>query len=442
MSANLIDVGHRSWARLRRIRVAKRVATHTSGVVSTSIAILFAIGVYLSIQHWDWLSGDESGSTTIRNLALVVAGIMALILAVWRSRIADRQATIAQSGLLDERYRQGTEMLGSDLLSVRLGGIYILRNLAEDHPDQHLIRVMESLCAFIRHPGTYDGIELEGDVGHAAAQANPRGHVHGRPRLREDVQAAITAIGFRGQIGLAIEADTNSVLDLNGADLSFASLTGANLAQANLSHTILHRAALGDWRDLYIPSSTERSIPILVPIKGNTRIFGPEGEVRHHVLYKNPTNLSGANLSYADLTYAKLKHVNLSGGRLNEANLSNADLAHANLSGANLFEAIFSSAILDGADMTDVSDTRGTDFSRASLRAAILCGANLSGAHFKDSDFSSATLVEDDGQKPVVGLTQEQLDQARPIIPGNYPDMTGVVDDSTGEQLAFGKVKM
>ncbi len=212
MSAKLVDTGHRSWARLRRIGVAKRVATHTSSVVITPIAILFAIGVYLSIQHWDWLSGDEPGSTTIRNLALVVAGILALILAVWRSRIADRQATIAQNGLLDERYRQGTAMLGSDLLSVRLGGIYILRDLAQDHPEQHHIRVMESLCAFVRHPGTYDGTELEGDVGRAAAQANPRGHVHGRPRLREDVQAAITAIGFRGQIGLAIETDPISSL--------------------------------------------------------------------------------------------------------------------------------------------------------------------------------------------------------------------------------------
>ncbi len=149
---------------------------------------------------------------------------------------------------------------------------------------------------------------------------------------------------------------------MNGADLSFARLTGANLAHANLSHTILYRAALGDWRDLYIPGSTERSVPILVPLKGNTRIFGTEGEVKHHVLYENPTNLSGANLSYSNLTYAKLWHVNLSGGRLNEANLSNADLRFANLSGANLFEAVFSSAILDGADMMDISDTRGTDF--------------------------------------------------------------------------------
>ena len=93
---------------------------------------------------WDWLretpNGYESGSTTVRNLGLIVAGLIALPLTLWRIWVADRQAkaaqkqvetsqdqvTTSQRSLLNERYQKGAEMLGSEVLSVRLGGIYAL----------------------------------------------------------------------------------------------------------------------------------------------------------------------------------------------------------------------------------------------------------------------------------------------------------------------------
>ena len=34
---------------------------------------------------WNWLSGGESGSTTIRNLGLVAGGFIAIAVAVWRT---------------------------------------------------------------------------------------------------------------------------------------------------------------------------------------------------------------------------------------------------------------------------------------------------------------------------------------------------------------------
>ena len=90
---------------------------------------------------WEWLSKDESGSTTIRNLGLVGGGVIALCVAYWRSRVADRhavtaqrQADTSQQQLLGEQHRQGAAMLGSDLLPVRLAGIHALRRLAEEYP--------------------------------------------------------------------------------------------------------------------------------------------------------------------------------------------------------------------------------------------------------------------------------------------------------------------
>ena len=117
---------------------------------------------------------------TIRDIALAAAAVIGLPLAIWSGTVAYRQADTAQQGLLHERYQKGAEMLGSELLSVRLGGIYALQHLAEDHPGQYHIQIMRLFCAFVRHP-TMDAS--------AQAKSSP-----GRkyPRLREDVQAVIT----------------------------------------------------------------------------------------------------------------------------------------------------------------------------------------------------------------------------------------------------------
>ena len=57
-----------------------------------TLIVLVAV-LALSFLFWDWLRGDESGSTTIRNLGLVLAAIAALPLAIWRSIVAECQPT-------------------------------------------------------------------------------------------------------------------------------------------------------------------------------------------------------------------------------------------------------------------------------------------------------------------------------------------------------------
>ena len=82
---------------------------------------------------WMWLGersvSRESKSTTIRNVGLLLAGFVAIWFALWRSRVASRQANTAHHSLLNERYQKAVDMLGSDQMSVRLGGIYALQAL-------------------------------------------------------------------------------------------------------------------------------------------------------------------------------------------------------------------------------------------------------------------------------------------------------------------------
>ncbi len=189
--------------------------------VTVLIAVILLVGAFLSYRYWDWLtSPSESDSTTIRNIVLVMAGFVALILVLWRVGIGERQATAAEQAVLDGRYRRGIEMLGSGRLSARLGGIYSLRNLAESQPEQYHIQVMRVFCAFVRHPAPCDNEEAERYSGRAEAEDNPRKHVHGRPRARADVQTVMDAIGSRGESGIAMERRRGFLIDLNGADLS------------------------------------------------------------------------------------------------------------------------------------------------------------------------------------------------------------------------------
>ena len=104
------------------------------------------------VVYWDWFSGGEAGSTTLRNLGLMVAGVIALWFAYWRSCVADRQAETSHRSLLNERYQKGAEMLGDKALSVRLGGIYALQCLSQEDPKQYRDQIVGLLSTFVSDP--------------------------------------------------------------------------------------------------------------------------------------------------------------------------------------------------------------------------------------------------------------------------------------------------
>ena len=201
---------------------------------TTSAIVLLAVGLWLTCWQWEWLrsGGSETASNgdTLRNAGLMLAGLLALIFALWRGWVAEqqsvtarRQADIAQQSLLNERYERGAEMLGSPVLSVRLGGIYALRRLAEEHPELYHIQIMELFCAFLRNPtSSEESRDRENDQTLPPQTGSP---------VREDVQVVLTTVGDRTKVGLDIEEATGRFrLDLHNADLSRIHLPGANLA--------------------------------------------------------------------------------------------------------------------------------------------------------------------------------------------------------------------
>ena len=410
--------------------------------VTMLVVGLLAVGLVLSIVLWDWLSVGESGSSTIRNLGLVIAGLIALPLAFWRSKVADRQAAAAerqadtaQRGLLNERYQKGAEMLGSDVPSVRLGGVYTLKRLAAEHPGNYHLQIMEMFCAFVRHP-TADSTEakLKGvETGSGTEEEQPDPD----PQLREDVQAVMIAIGERGKKGHDLEREANFALDLKGANLYGIHLSGADLSSADLTGADLRGG-------VFFPISPVAT-DLSEPIRSGSDQPQSRIEIRTDLSTMPSADFSSMQSLRVNFCNALLSKANLSGARLFGADLSGAQLLKANLSNAKLFEANLFKAALHGADLcgaefihANLSDAEVpyANLTGADLTSAKLLGANFFFATLSGADLSGAILSEADGQYVATGLTKSQLDQTR-VSPNNQPSLTGIVDHITKEPLVW-----
>ena len=193
-----------------------------------SALLVSILGFCLTIHYWCWLTGHgtESPGATVRNAALVIAAPVTLILALWRSRVAQRQADIAYRTFHGETYRAAVSMLEHQRLFVRLGGIATLLQLARAYPAEFHLRVVHILAAFVRHPPPQDEEEPQGCV-------------------REDVQTILVFYGERPAEALEIEDKEDFIIDLQGSDLSGIWLRrGANLRRVRLARCNLSGAVL------------------------------------------------------------------------------------------------------------------------------------------------------------------------------------------------------
>ena len=261
-------------------------------LVLSALTLLGAC-VALTACFWGWLrSGGQveaANGETLRNVGLMTAGFLALIFAAWRAQVAGRQADAAQQqaetaerGVLNDNYRRATEMLGSDVHAVRMGGINSLQDLAEQHPDLYHIRVMRQLCLFVRYPPEFEGqpltfmddIELGGGASNAqdyAAAGTVEIWI-----IREDIQAAVDSITACHARNLDVETRHDYWIDLHGADLR-----GVDLLHRDLSRA--------PERDESAPFNHSMTRTMWTDMRG----------VKLHYANLIGTNLTGVNLSHA-----------------------------------------------------------------------------------------------------------------------------------------------
>ena len=349
------------------------------------IATCVAIGVLviaLIVMRWDWLHGDGAGpspSETLKNVGLLVAGVLALGIAIWRAKVADRQSVTAQGeavtskqGLQYDRYQRGAQMLGSESLSVRLAGISSLEWLAKEDLEQYHIQIMQSFCSFATNPaGTYE-----------SNRPPPDNAVNVDQATRQDVREVMYALGKRSEVGKCLERAAGLRLDLRSA-----SLRGCDLGDMDFSNALLGGV------DLSYANFTK-------------------------------TIFSGADLRRTIFANAKLNGTDFSGTICYKTNLSRVSGDLPNFSNSIIANSNFKDACWTRPNFREVR-IASCEFTNASLKDADLSGANFS------TDLSALAA-----QSQECGITQPQLDEARSER-NKPPILNGLLDSKTLQPLIW-----
>ena len=268
-------------------------------------------------------------------LAQIIGGLVVLLglYATFKNiEIARENLKAAEEGKLTERFSKAVELLGSEKLDVRMGGIYALERIAWDSHKDHWT-VMEVLTAFVRE---HSKKEYEESIRWIAD--NDGGHAYPDPKQTEisiavDVQAALTVIGRRKW---AEQENPHQRIDLRRSFLKRAYLSGANLRRALLSNADLTKA-----------------------------------------------NLMSADLTEASLWGAKLNDAFLKETKLIKANLSEADLSNATVVEVDFTSAEFanffghSGAILIGVKLINSIGLTWEQISKARIDGATMLPPDL-----------------------------------------------------------------
>jgi hypothetical protein len=205
----------------------------------TVFACFWAVPAYVAP------SNASQRNEVAQTLAQVVGGSLLLLglYFTWRTvESAEKTLAATREGQIADRYAKAIEQLGSDNVTVRLGGIYSLERLALDS-DRDYGAVIQMLAAFVRQRSPWPPMD------HSLI-------VQTLERLPEDVQTALTVLGRRPKF---FEHGERHRLDLTstdlrnadlagahfeGAELQFSCLDGVNLIGAHLSRVILWGAWL------------------------------------------------------------------------------------------------------------------------------------------------------------------------------------------------------
>ena len=275
---------------------------------NVTTAVVMVLGGTLSVTYVYFNSPNIDPPTLaqIRDISLIVGGVIALLFAGWRGLMAERQTELSERRLLDERYQRAAEMLGSPVIAVRLAGIYALDRLLVDDLRRYYTEVMRLFVAFVRNPTedpNTDSIDS----------------------LRDDVQAALDGIGRRhdpGGLGRLPESAWKSDADLLH-EYVIVELQGVVLRNARLIS--------GKFQKVYFMGSDLSELRSI------------------------DTNFSEARFTQATIVDAKLFEANFSRADFFGANLSGSKFAKSNLCGMNLKDANLSGVDFSGGDEPPVS---------------------------------------------------------------------------------------
>lgn len=272
----------------------------------------------------------------------------------WRNLVVSEKKQIVES------FAEAVAQLGSDKLQARVGGIFVLEQIAQSSPEYHWT-VIEVLTSYIRDRSLEKNSTFKPDYEAAenhSDQNNKQKKLQEKilERQKEMTEEDAISVTIDVQIALTVICRRNSKQDPQDRviDLSFCDIRGANIKNANLGHANLKGAKI------------------------------------------SRVNLKNANLGHADLRGAKISGAELENANLSSAKLQGTDLRKALLNGTNLSKCSLDNADLEAASLvkTDLqdSDLTNANLKKANLKEAKLTRATLHYSNFQEAELQGANL--------------------------------------------------
>lgn len=349
--------------------------TSAAWAVALLTISLWAVYLLWKVPQWQANSWARSGNPSPREvfeienesrgtLGQILSGVAVLtgLIFAWQQlgQTSDN-LRVSQEGQITDRFSRAVDQLGSDDLTVRLGGIYALERIARDSPRDYG-PVMEVLTAFVRQESP-----LPGD-----AAATPQTSA---PPIPLEVEAVLKVIGRRTPEQISAEVEEGGCLDLAGINAVGMDLAGYDLRntcwdRSDLRGAIMVRADLSD-------ATFAESTLIQANLDGVAAQGASFYQANIALANLSRADLQNANLLAADLSTATLEGTNLSEANLLGTNLRNALLLSTDLSGANVLNADFTGAVLSGANLTDVKGLTGEQIEPAIVDGATQLPPNI-----------------------------------------------------------------
>lgn len=331
------------------------------GLAVSALALALIAGTLLAFIMALVGLGDfapaERRSEAIRNIGLVLAGLIGVPFLVWRSIIAQKQVKVAEQGLITDRLNKAVEGLGAEKtvkrrithpdgtteieettepnIEVRIGAIYALERISRDSDSDH-VNVMEILCAYIcenshRPPSSQPPSRSEDtDAAKALSELTDL----------TDVQTALTVLGRRAESRRHLETAARYRLSLSRCNLAKCDLSGADFSPAKFAGSNLNGAFLyrSRFRDCNFTSASMKRV------QGYDSIF--EGAV-----FEN-ANLSQAIFNRSRFLFSPETQI---GANFSQAQMEDSVVAFSGVRGsdrwalgANFAEATWKNAIIIG----------------------------------------------------------------------------------------------
>jgi len=296
-------------------------------------------------------------------------------------------------------------------LEVRIGAILSLERIAQDSTihdrGRDHVRVMEILCAYIRHNAPAsdaqdhpwgdwvplkDDPTLEERAEHEARRTERfggQGQVRAWARTlkppRADIAEALKVIGRRNRYQLLVEA---AWPDPPGTDTRWPFDNAPALYDDEARRKQIYVSDLGifvtDFEKWEFGLSAYKGYRLDL---NKTKL--QRADLSGYLL--QGANLDGACLQGANLSWTRLEGVRLKSSQLGGANMTNSHLQGANLECANLEEAVGVFSRLQGVNF-ELAHLEGADLKYASLECARINNANLECAMLREARLGGADV--------------------------------------------------